>query len=322
MSGDSRDRRKEKRLEARVEDRIIDRVTAQLRSQAAPAIELSFWDKVLGVVEHPLVLWIFGILGSIVALIYPPVLFVTILCLVGAVHRTGVVKGQPFWGIQIPTYFTVAVLATGVAGGAIWLIRRNARPALDAIATDVWRYAPEYLKNRGQSITNNYPPPSLPATKPEQSSVEVGIADNDKHKIVRKADMPAPYLVVGGPTAIGGGVALPIAARVTNAVSATNLKLWITRCDSCDWLSLPIDTGVPYGPASPTRVIPLGNLKPGSLTSAGDIRLTVPMNAPATKVRLNYSCDNCRAQSFENETDVILQFPPDARSKLPYDNAR
>jgi hypothetical protein len=103
------------------------------------------WHRFLDFIEHPIVLSVLGIVGGLVAAIYPPVLFVSVGCLLLALHRSKAVadlsrKVQAFWYAVV---FIVGAL------GMFFIVRSissRAHKFANEIATAVWSMQSERAK--------------------------------------------------------------------------------------------------------------------------------------------------------------------------------
>jgi hypothetical protein len=127
------------------------------RSAPTEAPESSVPVRLLFFVEQPLFLSAFGVLGSIVGLIYTPILSVTGLCIVAAFHRAGVVRGRS-WRIQFCSYALAFAGAFGIVYLACRVVRQSVQiPSASEIAAAVVRKlqtaAPIPTPNSGSTTT-------------------------------------------------------------------------------------------------------------------------------------------------------------------------
>ena len=127
-------------------------------AQAIMPIDHNRVARFVRFLEHPWMLWVFGVIGGIVGLIYTPALFVVAAAMVGAFHRERVVEGMS-WKIQVPAYLVIFGFSIGLAYGTATLIKRNTHiPAAQEIAYAITeRMNP---KAKPAPPDPEYPPPN------------------------------------------------------------------------------------------------------------------------------------------------------------------
>jgi len=98
--------------------------------------ERSRAEKLIRVVENPLFLLVCGVLGGILGLIYTPLLFLSVACIMAAFHREGVFSDL-VWKKQIAWYLVVFIISTGFVYWAVGEIKQAAHSQIDEIAVRV-----------------------------------------------------------------------------------------------------------------------------------------------------------------------------------------
>jgi hypothetical protein len=131
-------------------------------SAPEPVVVIDRRTRFIKFLEHPWVLLVFGVLGGIVGLIYTPVLFISVLCILGAFHRSSVVKGLK-WTVQILSYLGVAYVSSLLIYISIFIIRKEAQTSLDNITQAI----AQTLRQKPSS------PDSVPAPPPSNLHLSI-----------------------------------------------------------------------------------------------------------------------------------------------------
>jgi hypothetical protein len=88
-------------------------------SQVSPQVKRSRLARIIDFLEHGYMLAAYGIIGSVLALVYTPGLILIVLLTWAAIHRSKVVEGLPAFKVQIPAYLLMGTLMAAGLGFAI-----------------------------------------------------------------------------------------------------------------------------------------------------------------------------------------------------------
>jgi hypothetical protein len=94
-------------------------------SNISPDNPKPFTARLLNFLEHGWVLTPLGIFGGILGIVYAPFLFITVLCVLGAVHRTKLVSIFDVW-IQVAAYLLIGSIAYGGCYFTIYEAKKTA----------------------------------------------------------------------------------------------------------------------------------------------------------------------------------------------------
>jgi hypothetical protein len=132
-----------------------------------------FNERLLAFLEHGLVLTPLGIFGGILGIVYTPFLFITVLCVLGAIHRTKLVSSLVLWK-QVAAYLLVGCISYSGCYFTIFEVKQAANLTTNQIIDGVTKKLATMLgpsKNGGEApiTTPVAPPPPKPASFPDIS---------------------------------------------------------------------------------------------------------------------------------------------------------
>jgi hypothetical protein len=243
----------------------------------------SLGERILDFLEHQWMLWIFGVLGGIVGLIYTPALFLVAAVMAGAFYRTKVVRGMT-WKIQVPSYAGIVVLSMGLVYGTIVLIKKSAHiPTSSEIAAAVI----SGLRASAPSKAPATPTPNQPTKAPDDRRSQALKPNPNLPSQPRKTP---PHFILTGMNISGSRSAVPGDAAM---IARFHLHLQNAGESASHGMEIQIAMLNYYGNAriptttaysSPTEIEPGG----GREFSSGDVVIPIGLTNEVIRIRLRY----------------------------------